>query len=100
MIRTRLHSQKVILNSKYFTQIQVEAEVEVEVIMDKKVIKTMANNSKMIHNSTQVEEVKREAGGVKEVEEIFRGNKVMVEHVIIVESLGKCRLIALRKEMI
>ena len=48
----------------------------------------MANNNKMIHNSTQVEEVKPEAGGVKEVEEIFRGNKVMADHVIIVESLG------------
>ena len=67
---------------------------------DEQVIKTMANNNKMIHNSTQVEEVKQDAGGVKEVEEIFRGNKVMVEHVIIVESVAICKLIALRKEMI
>ena len=63
-------------------------------MVDEQVIETMANNNKMIHNSTQVEEVKREAVGVKEV-----GNKVMAGHVIIVESLGICRLIALSEEM-
>ena len=65
---------------------------------DEQVIETMANNSKMIHNSTQVEEVKPEVGGVKEVEEIFRGNKVMADHVIIVESLGRCKLISIEKK--
>ena len=42
---------------------------------DEQVIETMASNNKMIHNSTQVEEVKQEAGGAKEVEEILEATK-------------------------
>ena len=59
----------------------------------------MAKNNKMNHNNTQVEEVKPEVGGVKEVEEILRGNKMMADHVTIVESVGTCNLNVIRSKM-
>jgi len=72
--------------------------------VEEQVIETMDNsrnnNSQMTRsNSTQVEEDKQEAGGVREVMETSKGNKVMGEHAIIMVVLDMCRLVVLKEEM-
>lgn len=64
----------------------------------------MANNSNSSSqmtrsNSIQVEEDKQEAGGDKEVVEIFKDNKMMEEPTITVVGLDIYRLIVLDAKM-